>query len=125
MKLRAGIARGRSYASVLITPRRKMDLCEALRGRRPWPELELPCEPMGSSSERGRWRGRGGGGAARGSMGRGRAAGGAARSSWLLGAAVLYVRNRKKEGGRINRVEKKRKEMKREKKEKNWKIFQT
>jgi hypothetical protein len=40
-------------------PTKKAGLCEALHGRRPWPELELPWEPMGSSPERGR-RGKGG-----------------------------------------------------------------
>jgi hypothetical protein len=37
--LRVRIARGRSYASILIIPRRKTRLCEALHGRRPWPDL--------------------------------------------------------------------------------------
>jgi hypothetical protein len=39
-------------------PAKKMSLCEALHGRQPWPELELPWEPMGSSPERGK-RGKG------------------------------------------------------------------
>jgi hypothetical protein len=39
-------------------PTKKTSLCETLHGRWPWPELELPWEPMGSSPERGR-RGKG------------------------------------------------------------------
>jgi hypothetical protein len=31
--LRAGIARGRSCASILVIPRRKKSLCEAIHGR--------------------------------------------------------------------------------------------
>jgi hypothetical protein len=114
--LRAGIARGRSCASILVVPRRKTSLCEALHGRRPWPELELPWEPMGSSTERGK-RGKeegnrgallgGGMGAARGRHGRG------CRRCTLLTAwfgllwsgAVSEEGNRKEEGER----EKKRK----------------
>jgi hypothetical protein len=46
--LRVGIARGRSYTSVLIIPRRKTSLCEAPNGRRPWPDLEAPCELIGA-----------------------------------------------------------------------------
>jgi hypothetical protein len=38
-------------------------------------------------------------------LGRGAAVGGDARSSWLLGAVVLYMRNRKTEGGRRKRDE--------------------
>jgi hypothetical protein len=37
--LRPGIAVGRSCASVLVIPRSKSDLVEALHGRRPWPDL--------------------------------------------------------------------------------------
>jgi hypothetical protein len=58
--LRVGIARGRSYASVLIIPRRKTSLCEATHGRRPWPDLklyEISWELTGEGKER---RGRGG-----------------------------------------------------------------
>jgi hypothetical protein len=59
IKLSAEIVRGRSCASVLVIPRRKKGLCEALPGRRPWPELELPWDPMGSSPEReGRGKGK-------------------------------------------------------------------
>jgi hypothetical protein len=73
--LRAEIARGRSCASILVVPQRKMVLVRALYGRRPWPELELTWEaPWGSSPERGgrgkergtdRWVPWGGGGRAR------------------------------------------------------------
>jgi hypothetical protein len=31
-----------------------MSLCEALHGRRPWPELELPWEPMGELTGEGK-----------------------------------------------------------------------
>jgi hypothetical protein len=61
-----------------------MSLCEALHGRQPWPELELPWEPMGSSLEKGER-----GGAARGrGMGREMAAGGGL-GPWELLRSVL------------------------------------
>jgi hypothetical protein len=44
-------------------------------------------------------------GAARGRLGEGATVGGDARSSWLLEAVVLYMRNRKTEGGRRKRDE--------------------
>jgi murein endopeptidase len=50
--LRVEIARGRSYASILIIPQMKTRLCEALHGRRSWLELKLPWVPFESSPER-------------------------------------------------------------------------
>jgi hypothetical protein len=52
-----GVARGRSYASVLLIPRRKTSLCEALHGRRPWPDLKIHESSWGAH-----WRGEGEGG---------------------------------------------------------------
>jgi hypothetical protein len=46
-----GIARGKSCASILVITRRKISLCEALPGRRPWPELELHGRPWELSGE--------------------------------------------------------------------------
>jgi hypothetical protein len=95
-----------------------MCLCETLHGRRPWPELELPWEPMGSSPERER-RGRGGRGRGLGAAwGEGGLQEGAARSSWLLGAAVLCPAPEEEQE---EREKKKRKEKKR-KKGKNFKL---
>jgi hypothetical protein len=57
--LRVGIARGRSYASILVIPRRKMSLCEAPHGRRPWPNLKLhesSWELTGEGKEKGKER---------------------------------------------------------------------
>jgi hypothetical protein len=122
-----GIARGRSCASVLVIPRRKMSLCETLHRRRPWLESELPWQPMGSSPERGRRetgkrkQGHGLGatwGAARGAMG--------LLLSLLVCAAVagcfVLAVPEKKEGGRRKREIKKRNEKKREKKKKYGKF---
>jgi hypothetical protein len=46
-------------------PTKKTGLCEALHGRRPWPELELHGPAMGSSQERGGEGGEGRGEGAR------------------------------------------------------------
>jgi hypothetical protein len=46
--------RGRSYAFVLVIPRRKMRLCEALHGRAAMAGVGAPWPAMGSSSERGK-----------------------------------------------------------------------
>jgi hypothetical protein len=126
--LRVGISRGRSCASVLVIPRRRTSLCEALHERCPWPELELPWEPWGACPRReGRGRGRGGRGALLvGAMGRGRGVpwGGAAKSS-LTPAALRVLRFvhekklnvRKKRRRKENKMKRKEKE-----KEKNGKF---
>jgi hypothetical protein len=111
------IARWRSYTSVLVIPRRKMSLCEALHGRCSWPELKLHGSSWGArrrGEEGGRGRGAGGTawgrhgerkGCRRGTMG--------ARPCCSFGsvrAAVrefLYMREGRKEEGER---EKKRKE---------------
>jgi hypothetical protein len=88
IKLRAGIARGRLCASVLVIPQRKMVLIRTLYRRRPWIDLELHHWPWGSSSEReerGTGRGRGGGGL-------GAPWGGAARRSSAPTAPVRSAR---------------------------------
>jgi hypothetical protein len=95
-------------------------------GGQPWPELEVPWQPMGSSPEReGRGKGKREGGAARGhGMGRGRAArrgtmGRACRRCFPARAAAtcsLHAVREKQEGGR-------RKERKKKRKEKNEKIL--
>jgi hypothetical protein len=57
--LRIGIARGRSYTSVLVISRRKTSLCEAPHGRRPWPDLKLhgsSWELTGEGKEKGKER---------------------------------------------------------------------
>jgi hypothetical protein len=102
-----------------------MSLCETLHGRRPWPELELPWEPMGSSPEMGR-RGKGKRkyghglgavwGAAKGTMG--------LLLSLLVPAAagcfVLAVREKQKER---RRKEKERRKEKKRKEKKKYEIF--
>jgi hypothetical protein len=55
----AGIARGRSCASVLVIPRRKMALVRALRGGQPWPAKGSSPERKGRREERGRGEGAG------------------------------------------------------------------
>jgi hypothetical protein len=79
-----GIASGRSYVSVLVIPRRKMRLCEALHGRRPWPELEL----HGSSCEA---RRRGEGGEGQGARLGGIAGGRGSRREGCRGAQLLFM----------------------------------
>jgi hypothetical protein len=127
-----GIARGRSYASVLAIPRRKMSLCEALHGRRPWPDLKLHGSSWGAHQ-----RGEGEGGERGEQWG---AAGGGARPglcgllfvSYSLPAlpllCVLWLAVREGEEkeeerrGKTKRKEKKRKEKKRKKYEKKFKL---
>jgi hypothetical protein len=53
------IARGRSCASMLVIPQRKMTLIRALYGRRPWPDLSSR-RPWGLVGEEGRGQGHGG-----------------------------------------------------------------
>jgi hypothetical protein len=127
--LRVGSARWRPYASVLVIPRRKTSLCEALHRRRPWPELELPWEPMGSSPERGR-RGKGKRKQGHGlwaAWGATRAVGGRhgeglrAACGCLVLCSCAVCENRKQEGEEEKEErekKKKRKEKKRGKKEK-------
>jgi hypothetical protein len=64
--LRVEIARGRSFASVLVIPRRKTILCEALYGRAGMAEVGAPWPAMGSSPEEKRERGEEATGAASG-----------------------------------------------------------
>jgi hypothetical protein len=45
--LRPGIARGRSCASILVIPQRKMRLCEALHGREDMTRVRAPWPDMG------------------------------------------------------------------------------
>jgi hypothetical protein len=130
--LRVRIARGRSYPSVLVIPRRKMRLCEDLHGRRTWPELELPWAGHGELAGEGRGRGRGerrGGhrcGAlwgGRGVMGRGARLASyglpvaAARSLLVVRAVVCAVREGEEEK---EEREKKRKGRKRKEKSKKY-----
>jgi hypothetical protein len=121
MKLRVRIARGRSYAFVLVTPQRKTSLCEALQGRAAM-GVEAPWAGHGELAGEER------GGRLGGFMGRGRAAGGAPGlqppACLLAVRCVLNVLSvvREKEEGR-KREEKRRKEKKRGKKEKNMEIF--
>jgi hypothetical protein len=113
----------RSHASILVIPRRKTSLCEALHGRRPWPDLKL----HGSSwlaHRRGEGEGEGGGeqgGAAWG--------GGTAGAAWF-GPCVLSVAAVRevlcscmRESSR--RMEKGEEKKKRKEKKKKWKISQT
>jgi hypothetical protein len=115
-----------SCASILVKPRRKMSLSEALHGRRPWPELELHGGPSGAR-RRGRGRGsevqlgaRGmGRGSRRGAMGR------ACMHCFPARAAAtcsLLVVHEKQEGGRRNEMKKKEGKENR-KKEKNMENF--
>jgi hypothetical protein len=50
--LRAGIARGRLCASILVIAQRKTALIRALHGRQPWPDLSSMGGGHGSSPER-------------------------------------------------------------------------
>jgi hypothetical protein len=105
-----------------------MSLCEALHRRQPWPELELPWEPMGSSPEKGR-RGKGkrkqghglgaAWGACRGAMG--------LLLSLLMRAAAARCFVLNELGVRMERRRKERRKRKgRKRKEKKiWKKFQT
>jgi hypothetical protein len=68
------MARGRSYASILVIPRRKTRLCEALLGRRPGLELELHDRPWELLGEEGEGGGEGQGRGCWGRSGVGRAA---------------------------------------------------
>jgi hypothetical protein len=65
--LRAGIAKGRSCASILFTPRRKTTLVRALHGRQPWPELERQGRRHGGAHRRWEIGRSGAGGVAAGS----------------------------------------------------------
>jgi hypothetical protein len=116
-----GIARGRSYASVLVIPQRKMSFCEAPNGRRPWPDLKL----HGSSPKRGRRGGAGGcglGGAARGAMGgglQGHWGGSVVALCSAYACSLLCMRE-----GEEEREEREKKRKGRKRKEKKiWKIF--
>jgi hypothetical protein len=80
-----GIARGRSYASVLVIPRRKTSLCEALHGRRPWPDLKLHGSSWGAH-----WRGEGERGEGQRAGGLEGGMGGAVGAAWF-GPCVLSV----------------------------------
>jgi hypothetical protein len=125
-----GIARGRSYASVLVIPRRKTSLCETPNRRQPWPDLKLHV----SSPERGRRRGRRGGaggawgcyalqGAARGG-GHGALQGLVPCCSFVLCVGLVLCvretagRGRRRRGGKRRKRKKEGKE-----KEKNMEIF--
>jgi hypothetical protein len=115
--LRVGIARGMSYASVLIIPRRKTSSCEAPHGRRPWPDLKL----HGSSPERGRRRERrgGAGGAARGGV---MGLQPLFRGCCLVPLAVREEAGRRKEKRRKEREKKKKRKGKKRKYGKNFKL---
>jgi hypothetical protein len=125
IKLRVGIVRGRSNASVLVIPQRKTRLCEALHGRRPWPELKLHGCSWGA-------RRRGAGGTAWGRYGE-LLGQGEGHGRWGLNALFILpvaahvssiVREKKKR--RKKKGEEKEKEGKeKRKKKKLWKIFQT
>jgi hypothetical protein len=52
--LRVRIARGRSYASILVVPQRKTTLGRALHGRAAMARVGAPWSAMGSSPERGK-----------------------------------------------------------------------
>jgi hypothetical protein len=92
-----------------------MSLCESLHGRQPWPELELPREPIGSSPERGRRRGVGGatgwvgGGGAMGVAALGRAASHLLPTHAWLSAAACCVQE---EGRRREEKEEDKEKMK-------------
>jgi hypothetical protein len=116
--LRVRIARGRSYTSVLVIPRRKMSLCEAHHGRRPWPDLNLhesSWELTGEGKEKGKER-RGTRGAARG-------------RPWALQGLLCSVREgnsgERKEKEKERRRKERRKRKKEGKKEKSMNFFQT
>jgi hypothetical protein len=120
------IARGRSYASVLVIRRRKMSLCEALHGRAAMAGVGAPWPAMGVLTEEGRE-----GGAARGRHGEvgrhgegcyGGVVGGTMGLQPLFGL-LLYMR--RKEEGEEKRREEKKKKRKEKKREKNMEIFQT
>jgi hypothetical protein len=131
--LRIGIARGRSYASVLIIPRKKMRLFEAPHGRRPWPDFKLhgrSWELTGEGKENGkerRGRGRGLGvlqGGAMVRMGGWQGVGSSVLVSLLycsLPEAAVPEEGSRNQGGR-RREEKKRKEGKEKKRKKGKKI---
>jgi hypothetical protein len=132
--VRVGIARWRSYASVLIIPRRKMRLCEALHRRRPWPELDFHGSSWGTHR-----RGEGGegqGGAAWGRHGEllGRRHGRGCRHCSLLAAScsllrvvrgwcLLFMRERRQQGGRRKERKKEKEEKEKKKREKYGKKF--
>jgi hypothetical protein len=114
------IAKERSYTFILIIPRRKTSLCEALHGRRPYPDLKL----HGSSPERGRRRGRGAAGAWLGGARLGGHIRGAARAAWLGSCVLLAIRKLldvRKEKKRRKKERRKRKGKK--EKKKIWEIL--
>jgi hypothetical protein len=111
--LRAGIARGRSCASILVVPQRKTALVSALHGKQPWPELEFHGKHHGGARRGGERGGRRG--AARG----GRAIGGLAMEDQMCDLLVccscmLYVRG-KQEGGKRRKQRKEKKGRKKSK----------
>jgi hypothetical protein len=93
-----------------------MSLCEAPNERRPWPDLEAPCELTGEGKEKGkerRGRGRGLGGAHGGGL-QGRHGGAASVfCSWGLSVAVLCVMEK---GNRERKEKERRKKEKRKRK---------
>jgi hypothetical protein len=119
--LRVGIARGRPHASVLVIPRRKTRLCEALHGRAAVAGVRASWDDHGelAGEERGRGRGERRGGTAWGRHGERE---GCRGCSLAATAARLLSAVREKEEGR-KREEKKRREKKRGKKEKNMENF--
>jgi hypothetical protein len=108
-----------------------MSVCEALHGRRPWLELELSWEPIGSSPEReggGRGRERGVAGVGRHGEGedyrRGRH-GGSPYCSGLLRSVCVVRENRKQEGEEEKEERQKKKKMKENKRKKKIEKIQT
>jgi hypothetical protein len=116
MKLRVRIARGRSYASVLVTPQRKTSLCEALQGRAAMAGVGAPWAGHGelAGEERGGGRGLGASWGEEG-LQEGHRACSLLLACSLLGAcwtcSLLYVR-RKKERRKEKEGKEKRKKRK-------------
>jgi hypothetical protein len=129
IKLRVGIARERSCASVLVIPQRKLSLVEDFHGGRLLRDLSALLPAIGSSPER-EWRGRRSregegrlltdleqlgvhGGAAPGGLGPDPAV-----SELLCAFSVPFYEVEEKE-----KREKRKKKMEKEKKEKIWENF--
>jgi hypothetical protein len=110
IKLRAGIARGRLCASVLVISWRKMSLVEALHGRVAMAEVGTPWPAMGELAGEGRegeGKGRGVGATGGGGMGGGLLGALGLLGLWLLYSVSMLLYVRRKEEGEEKREKRK------------------